>query len=524
MSIADNIAKLRMVNNISQEKFAEKVGVSRQAVQKWESGMTAPDINNIIIIAKKFGVSADALLLDSDSRIVEELKFEKEISPNYESMHPWDVYCKQLGVEYLQCVSEGRDIEEYKPLFEQACRLPDGAAKQKIAEGMFELVMSAPIKADFAFTEPSDKQSIFNLARGNKELKRPEKAVFAKKVEGAWYGRIAGCLLGKPIEGIRTNELIPFLKETGNYPMHRYIKNSEITDEIINKYNFRFDGKNYPDNINCAPSDDDTNYTVLGQVIIEHHGRDFTPHDVAKTWLIHQPQSAYCTAERVAYNNFVNGFMPPVSAIYKNPYREYIGAQIRADYFGYINPANPRLAAEMAWRDASISHVKNGIYGEMFVAAMLAGAAVTDNFEKIIEIGLGEIPTTSRLFDAINRVLQMYRSGKSADFVFKAIHNEWDEGPNFNWCHTISNAMIVTAALLYGRDFANSICLAVQTGFDTDCNGATVGSIYGMAKGIESIPNEWIAPLNGRLATQIMGVGAADISAFVQKTLPHAGY
>ena len=102
---------------------------------------------------------------------------------------------------------------------------------------------------------------------------------------------------------------------------------------------------------------------MLYQELIRKYGRDFTPYDVSRMWLDSQPKNAYCTAERVAFINFVKGFTPPASAVHKNPYREWIGAQIRADYFGYINPGRPEAAAEMAWRDACVSHVKNGIYG-----------------------------------------------------------------------------------------------------------------------------------------------------------------
>ena len=156
MSLANNISKLRMKYNISQEQFAEKISVSRQAVQKWENGTSTPDLSNIITIAKKFGVSVDALLLDRDSRIMEELKGDKLIQPCFEKMSIWNTYSKQLYVEYLQCVSEGKDIEDYSVLFDEVIKLPDGPQKDKIAEGVFELCMAAPIKEDFKFTEPSD--------------------------------------------------------------------------------------------------------------------------------------------------------------------------------------------------------------------------------------------------------------------------------------------------------------------------------------------------------------------------------
>ena len=82
--------------------------------------------------------------------------------------------------------------------------------------------------------------------------------------------------------------------------------------------------------------------------------------------------------------------------------------------------------------------------------------------------------------------------------------------------------MIVTAALLYGnKDFGKSICIAVQTGFDTDCNGATVGSVVGMINGISKIGKKWTEPIGGVLDTSIFGVGKVNIEEMVDKTLKH---
>lgn len=69
-----------------------------------------------------------------------------------------------------------------------------------------------------------------------------------KSTERGWAG-YAGCLLGKTVEGIKTDELIPFLKETENYPMHRYILYSDLNDVILNKYKYRFANRCYADKI-----------------------------------------------------------------------------------------------------------------------------------------------------------------------------------------------------------------------------------------------------------------------------------
>ena len=102
---------------------------------------------------------------------------------------------------------------------------------------------------------------------------------------------------------------------------------------------------------------------------------------------------------------------------------------------------------------------------------------------------------------------------------FAHIHARWDERQDHDWCHTISNAEIVAAALLYGEeDYGKSICMAVQTGFDTDCNGATVGSVVGMLAGAGGIPDKWISPFGGRLKTAIAGYGEVTAEGLAEKT------
>ena len=136
--------------------------------------------------------------------------------------------------------------------------------------------------------------------------------------------------------------------------------------------------------------------------------------------------------------------------------------------------------------------------------------------------GLAQIPCTSRLHKAITDVLNGYENGVTEKECFDNIHNRFDEFTVHGWCHTISNAMIVVASLLYGKgDYGRSICMAVQTGFDTDCNGATVGSILGMANGIDSIDEVWQKPINNKLHTSIFGVGTIKITDAVEITMKH---
>lgn len=445
---------------------------------------------------------------------------------------PWFRYANDLQLELLQAEDEGKDINGYIEKIKVIQSIsPDNPEREKLAQEILDKIAALPIKEEFSYFEPSEIEAIKEARpKLGKSLRLDSSKLtnekYYDKVYGAWLGRCAGCLLGQPIEGWQRERIIGLLKETDNYPINYYIS-SDIATDIKKKYDVTDEGqiygsivKSWINNISYMPEDDDTNYTVIGLKTLEQYGPAFTPDDVAESWLNNLPILHVCTAERVAYMNLVNSIYPPYSGSHRNIYREWIGAQIRADFFGYITPGNPVLGADMAWRDASISHVKNGIYGEMLIAAMLSAAAVIDDIEQIIECGLSQIPEKSRLTEAIRKVIAWKKEGIDWETAIDKIHKLYDEKIGYDWCHTISNAMIVCLGLIYGnKDFENSVGIAVSAAFDTDCNGATVGSIIGMILGAEALPEKWIKPLNDQLKSGVDGFGLVRISDMAKRTV-----
>jgi Predicted transcriptional regulators len=73
MNFNEKLQILRKEKSITQEELAEKLNVSRQAISKWESGQTMPEINKIIELAKIYGVSLDDILIDKEQEIDEKI-------------------------------------------------------------------------------------------------------------------------------------------------------------------------------------------------------------------------------------------------------------------------------------------------------------------------------------------------------------------------------------------------------------------------------------------------------------------
>jgi hypothetical protein len=428
-----------------------------------------------------------------------------------------------LETELRQLEDEGRDPSPLRAQFKrlialgnQKLFLPGNQAK---AGALLDATQKLKMRKGYGFEEPSDLAAIRKLrSRGpRKYTKRLPDEVLLDRVTGAWIGRCVGCLLGKPIEGVRTPQLWDFLKLSGQYPLSHYIRFG--VRGKARKAHPNLASRTWYDKLDHMPIDDDTNYTTTGYLVVKQYGAEFTPADVAQFWMSNLPLLATCTAERVAYRNFALQIQPPASASFRNPYREWIGAQIRADAFGYVNMGNSERAAEFAWRDASISHIKNGIYGEMLMAAMIAAAPYCDDPAVLVHVGLAEIPKTSRLHRDILEVCDWYREGLTYDEAVAKIHAKWNETVGHDWCHTNSNAAICVVGLLWGDgDFGRSVCRAVQPCFDTDCNGATVGSILGMMLGAKAIPARWTAKLNNTLKTSLKGHESVEVTQIARET------
>ena len=434
----------------------------------------------------------------------------------------WYNYSDALETALLQAEDEGKDTGRIRGEVEALHLSASFTYEEDQAVGrMLERMEALPVKADYPYDEPSDLLGIHALQTPEKIRKGAlKKESLDGKIHGAWLGRVCGCILGKPVENW-THQAIRALAEAGkNYPMTDYIdRNAAVSSDM--GYGSALEEGWFQDRLDgAAPADDDTSYTVLALKILETYGREFTSLDVAEAWLMNLSALNVCTAELAGYRNLLNHVLPPASASFRNPYKEWVGAQIRSDFYGYINPGDPLAAADMAYRDACMTHTRNGIYGAMMAAAMIAQAAVAEGPEEIVMAGLAVIPHTSRLYEEISSVLSWYRMGTGYWEAVERVFSKYPQQVMHHAVHTISNGMLVVIALLYGEgDFTKTIANVVMPGYDTDSNGATAGSVAGMLVGEEGIDPKWCERFQDTLCTNISGDQEVRISGLAERTM-----
>ncbi|MFF0158414.1 ADP-ribosylglycohydrolase family protein [Streptomyces sp. NPDC005263] len=450
-----------------------------------------------------------------------------------------------IGHELRQAAEDGREpsaiASRWKAAGGREAPATAGASPEHASRRLRLLAVDlldelADLPSPLAHQEPTDLDQIKSLCPdwpndvGERGHARPvahpaadATAPARARLEAAWLGRAAGCLLGKPVEKLPLEAIRQLAAAAGNRPLTGYFTARGVPRALLaaHPWNRRSAATSLAENIDGMPEDDDLNYPLLNLLLLQRHGPRFTTHDVAALWLDELPAGRTFTAERVVYRNLLTGLEPPHTARHHNPFREWIGALIRADVHGWTNPGDPAAAAEQAHRDATLTHTANGVYAAMFIAATIARAATgTTDVHTALRTGLTVVPPDSRLARAVRHALQLARGHQDFDTVVDELHATH---AHTHWVHAIPNTALIAAALTHADgDFTGSICRAVSGGWDTDSNGATAGSVAGLLAGAPSaLPERWTTPLKNRLSTTVgdfNGVGF-DTLAHLTRTL-----
>lgn len=273
------------------------------------------------------------------------------------------------------------------------------------------------------------------------------------------------------------------------------------------------DIRGYVKNYSNFAADDDLNGPVFFIRSLIDFEAPLTAEKVGKTWLNYTREGigfywwgGYgVSTEHTAYLNLKNGISAPDSGSIKvngSAIAEQIGGQIFIDSWGLVFPDNYKKAAEHAEMAASVGHDGNGIYGAVFVTALISMAFSSRDIPMMIEKALELIPSMSEYTRVIKSVRDFYLSNsntKTDDWRacrdFLASDFGYDKYPGV--CHIIPNSGVIALALYYGKgDFSRTIEIATMSGWDTDCNAGNVGTILGVMAGSEGIPDRYSKPIN----------------------------
>ncbi len=321
---------------------------------------------------------------------------------------------------------------------------------------------------------------------------------YKDKVLGCWRGKNIGGALGAPYECMRQ----------------------------INHVDF------YSQDLSMGPpANDDLDLQIVWLSAVEKYGRRVNSSILGEYWL------SYIIPNWVEYGtakaNLRSGLIPPLSGEVENVYKNSNGCFIRSEIWACLAPGHPEIAVRYAYEDASVDHAYEGLYGEIFFAAVQSAAFAEQNYRELISIGLSYIPEESMMSRAILKAIECYDHGVDIYDARKIIHNlapgtfgiqgqrlnDIDVGgdnegmalgePGFD---APENVAFTVAGWLYGEgDFEKSIVLANSLGEDTDCTAATLGATLGILLGAEKLPKKWTEPLDDRIETMCIDLTSRGI-------------
>ena len=371
-----------------------------------------------------------------------------------------------------------------------------------------------PVDKGLARQEPDDLRAIQAIRpAGPRRLWCGlDKALYKERLEGALLGRFAGCTLGAPVEFWPIEKMAELAKENGEpFPPTDYW--SAVPDPEAMRYGVSPRESYTRDKMDGVPVDDDLAYTLLGLLVLEDFGPDFTIDDMGKAWLKYLPYA--CTAEKVALDNLRKGIPASRSGSTNNPFCEWIGADIRSDPWGYLAPGWPARAAEMAYRDAYVSHRRQGIYGEMYFSAAIAAAFAVDDPIEALRLGLTEIPKSCAMAKAVRWALNVAPGIRNYQQARDAMEEHFE---GMHRVHTINNACLtIWGITIGGTDLTRVIGETVAMGMDNDCTAATAGSIVGAVVGKRGIPEHWYKNFNNTVRSYLIGRKSFTITGLLTR-------
>jgi ADP-ribosylglycohydrolase len=369
-----------------------------------------------------------------------------------------------------------------------------------------------PLRADWAYEEPLSWPEI-QAASAHLDPERPwaqpDFCEAAARVGAGFLGSVCGCILGKPVEVDPTlAELEAAGRAVGEWPLNDY-----ISEDFLVRLGRRHESWELTTRgrIAAVAADDDIHYALLGMRLLETAGTGFTHADLQQLWSLNLAPGWTWGPERTAllvaglHGHHVfeeSGGQGEFDVLLLNPGDEMCGALIRADAYGYACPGNPDLAAWLAWKDASFTHIKTGVYGPMFIAALIAAchtatAGAPGNHRlALVEEACRRVPGQSRFSEVLENSLVAVERASDWESGYAAIHGRYRQ---FSHCRVYQEIGTLLNTLKFAESVGHGICLQVSQGNDTDSFGATAGSVLGTLFGPGHLEERWLQPFNNRL-------------------------
>lgn len=299
----------------------------------------------------------------------------------------------------------------------------------------------------------------------------------------AWQSQICGGAFGTALEGYMTDNIRQAFGE-----VYHYIREP-------NTYN------------------DDITYEIAFIKAFAEFGYQVTSDAIAEEWVALVPFG--WSAEEWAAKNIKSGIYPPRSGYENNPYREWIGAQMRGAICGMVAPGNPKLAAELAFKDGVVSHYNNGVIGEMFNAIMTSLAYVETDVRIIVEKAIKMIPGDSQYYSVIDYAYTQCNIHSSWEPAWRQCEERFKQ---YNWIHAYPNAAAEVIALWFGNgDFDETMHIVAMEGYDVDCNAAQIAAVVAVLN--KAIPDKWTNPIGDQLDTYLRGMKKTSIHEIAQLTV-----